>query len=103
MLTPENEKYYGEIKRRSDDFMLDYQEYLQIISEFKSNPILRKIHAQITDYMCEHNKIDGESIPVVESLYVLTLRKMAEIIDLEVNLDDYSIFYKAASKGDDNE
>ena len=46
-LTPENKKGYKDMKKSFNDFLDDYYEYLQIISEFKTNEYLQNIHNDI--------------------------------------------------------
>lgn len=81
-MTPENEKYFKDTKKTTNSFLDDFHEYLEIISEFKSNPYLKEFHTKVVSEVCK------TSLMVKESLYVITIRRLAEMVQtLTMKLD----------------
>lgn len=81
-MTPENEKYFKDTKKTTNSFLDDFHEYLEIISEFKSNPYLKEFHTKVVSEVCK------TSLMVKESLYVITIRRLVEMVQtLTMKLD----------------
>ena len=73
-MTPENEKYYKDTKKTTEEFLDDFHEFLEIISEFKTNPYLRDLHQNVVSETCKRY------LKAPESLYVLTIRRLVNMV-----------------------
>lgn len=93
-LTPENKKGYKDMKKSFNDFLDDYYEYLQIISEFKTNEYLQNIHNDIVIETCKTRLFNNDSL----SLYVLTIRELVNRIKLLNDKTDDTVLFNRMEK-----
>ena len=93
-LTPENKKGYKDMKKSFNDFLDDYYEYLQIISEFKTNEYLQNIHNDIVIETCKTRLFNNDSL----SLYVLTIRELVNRIKLLNDKADDTVLFNRMEK-----